>query len=84
MHREWRSIGIWLGNEYVVMPNHLHGIIVILDNDVCRGDPCGRPDQRAGTRPAPTKKQINIVRQYIINNPDNWETDRNNPKNFKN
>ena len=27
-------------------------------------------------------KELNRIRQYIINNPDNWETDRNNPKNF--
>jgi len=27
-------------------------------------------------------KELNRIRQYIISNPDNWETDRNNPKNF--
>ena len=31
-------------DEYVVMPNHLHGIIII--TDARRGDPLGRPYQR--------------------------------------
>ena len=98
-------------DEWVVMPDHLHGIIVILDDDTSR---------RGGSRTAPTTwkrkplgrligafktvstKQINImrkipgaqvwqrnyferivrnetelnrIRQYIIENPSNWESD---------
>jgi len=119
----------------VVMPNHLHGIIVINNSVgatlVVAHDVVAQ-NKRAGTRPAPTTKskslgniigafksittheyiqniktnnwhwfagrlwqrnyyeriirnnqELNRIRQYIINNPDNWETDRNNPKNFK-
>jgi len=56
---------MWLGDHHpyvdldawVIMPNHIHGIVVILDDDIvsrdrrggCRGDPC-----RGGSRTAPT------------------------------
>ena len=48
-------------NEYAIMPNHFHGIIVINNDDICRGDPCGRPNggqaqhNNGQARPAPTK-----------------------------
>ena len=47
-------------DEYMVMPNHLHGIIVIAGSDRCVsvGAPLvgalNNPAKRAGTRPAPT------------------------------
>ncbi|HHT9125118.1 MAG TPA: transposase [Candidatus Brocadiia bacterium] len=102
--------------EYVVMPNHLHGIILITDD--CRG----------GSRTAPTgiikrkplgrligafktvsskhinkihyisgssiwqrnyyehiirnENELNLIREYIINNPAQWADDENNPNNF--
>lgn len=30
-------------DEFVIMPNHIHGIVFIMDNLNCRGDPCDRP-----------------------------------------
>ncbi|MBI4773839.1 MAG: transposase [Deltaproteobacteria bacterium] len=98
-------------DEYTIMPNHLHGIIVI--TDVVEG----------GSRTAPTEKhkpigrlvgafktmsskginhlrntpglkiwqrnyyehiirnddELNRIREYIANNPAQWETDRENP-----
>lgn len=44
-------------DEFMVMPNHFHGIFWIL-NSCRRGNPCGCPNkERAGTRPAPTNKK---------------------------
>jgi REP element-mobilizing transposase RayT len=97
-------------NEYVIMPNHVHGIVII--NDV-----------GAGFKPAPTIKhglpeiirgfktfsarrinkyrntpgqklwqrnywehvirdenELNRIREYIMNNPLQWELDEENPK----
>ena len=141
-------------DEHIVMPNHLHGII-ILNNDDVGANPRVRPLGIAGNKeaqekydqaqeptngkrgqaqgPAPTKNggrlflgdvvgrfesftmnqyilgvknhqwkpfhkklwqrnyyehiirnenELNIIRQYIIDNPLNWETDRENPKNW--
>ncbi len=127
-------------DEYVIMPNHFHGIIFITENMAGamdtpvsrRGSPCGCPapgqtDQGVGTSPTPTK-QINLgdivgafksittdqyiagvhqsgwppfhrrlwqrnyyehivrneaewqkIRQYIRNNPLQWELDIENP-----
>jgi REP element-mobilizing transposase RayT len=114
----------WLEEQYsyvsldawVVMPNHLHGIVVIHDDD---GD-----GHRGGSRTAPTKRkplgrligafktvstkqinkmrdapgaqfwqrnyyetiicnerQLNALRQYIVENPLKWALDRENPDN---
>jgi len=93
-------------DEFIVMPNHLHGIVCILDDT----------DARAGHRPAPThglseivralksysaqrinimrgaenvpvwqrnyfehiirdEKDLDRIRQYIIDNPSNWGHD---------
>ena len=129
-------------DEYVVMPNHFHGIIVIHKNE-CRDIPrgysfpceypvfngypsaCGHPDpapERASARGAPTlgdvvgafkslsvnawlkvikteninargkfwqdnyyehvlrnEEEMDRIRQYIVNNPLQWELDRENP-----
>jgi putative transposase len=53
-------------DEFVVMPNHVHGIVVLNDHDV------GAPlvgalstDKRAGTRPAPTD-DIDITTNGVI------------------
>ena len=127
-------------DEYQIMPNHLHGIIVItgeMDNPpvgatlvVARLDQAGiKPDSRAGIKPAPTENKIitlgniigafksltthkyincvktknwkpfykrlwqrnyyehiirnendlNEIREYIKNNPQMWDRDRDNP-----
>ncbi|OGR04355.1 MAG: hypothetical protein A2511_07240 [Deltaproteobacteria bacterium RIFOXYD12_FULL_50_9] len=124
---QWRNIPSRFSNvildEYVIMPNHLHGILVIR-----RDTPCGYPDEtvapanRMPARGVPTvgeivgafkslcinawlkvvkTEQINArakfwqanyyehvirnegemecVREYIINNPLQWELDRENP-----
>ncbi len=103
-------------DEWVVMPNHLHGILIINDN--CKG----------GSRTAPTEtmrrkslgrligafktvsskqinqirstpghavwqrnyyehiirgeKEMNRIREYIIDNPAKWADDENNPENI--
>jgi len=111
-------------DEWVVMPNHFHGIVWIRQTDgtsdtVCRGTARRAPTVEqfgksvAGSLPtiirafksAVTKRinesrntpgaglwqrnywehivrnenELNRIRQYIIDNPKNWETDRENP-----
>jgi REP element-mobilizing transposase RayT len=112
-------------NEYVIMPNHLHGIIYIRRDTACRvstlacrqptleqfGKPvCGSiPTIVRSFKSAVTKcinetqktpgaiiwqrnyydhiirgeYELNRIREYMINNPSNWDTDRNNPKNWQ-
>ena len=69
----------WLGQQYpyvdldewVVMPNHLHGIIVICDDcrgdlrrcdsctgDSCKGDSCKGDSRKGDSRIAPTRKPL--------------------------
>jgi len=74
-------------DEWVIMPNHFHGIVIINDYS---GD-----DQSLGARDAPLdlgardapqrnyyesilrdEKYLAVVREYIINNPKNWPNDR--------
>ena len=99
-------------DEFVVMPNHFHGIMWIRAH--CRGDrpvaPTGpRPHSlgslMAGFKPAATKRinklrrtpgaklwqrnyyeriirnddELHRIREYIINNPAQWDMDRENP-----
>jgi len=109
-------------DEWVVMPNHFHGIVWITHGTVrhCRGDrpvaptirpvaPTAGPQPRslgamvAGFKSAVTKRinesrqtpgaklwqrnyyehivrnenELNRIRQYIIDNPKNWKSDRN-------
>jgi len=134
---QWQALPNKFSNidldEYVIMPNHLHGIVVI--NDVSVGATLAVAQNtaagRAGASPTPImnrltlgdiigtfksisvnkwlkhirqnnidalgifwqrnyyehiirdQKSLNRIRQYIISNPNNWETDENNPKNFK-
>ena len=35
-------------DEYIVMPNHIHGIIVINDIGRCRGEPLWSPESKNG------------------------------------
>jgi putative transposase len=110
----------WLAIQYkhivldawVIMPNHLHGIIVIVD-EYCRGGSRTAPTQQRkpigrliGAFKTVSTKHINNIRntpgfpvwqrnyyehiirneesltqirQYILNNPGQWEFDRENP-----
>ena len=100
---------------WVIMPNHLHGIMVIVD---CRGTACRAPTGKFGnptlgslptiirsfksavskrintlrdTPGAPvwqsnyhehvirSEEDLNRARQYILDNPLQWEMDENNP-----
>ena len=109
-------------DEFTIMPNHIHGIIVIVG-----ATPCGRPDIGQAQGPAPTTMlsladvmhrfktlttkrytdgvkqfgwpafpgrlwqrnyyehiirnddELNRIREYIANNPMQWELDRENP-----
>lgn len=129
-------------DEFIVMPNHGHGILVITDkafDNPRRGAPLWSPEmgQAQGTAPTvptgdnqrhdPTlgnilgawksivtgeyikgvhhknwqpferkllqrdywehiirnERELNAIREYIINNPANWENDDQNPKNIK-
>ena len=111
-------------DEYIIMPNHIHGIIIIVDDNrrhaTGRGDPRGTPTRpvaptikpgpkpksigsiMAGFKSAVTKRvnayrgapgqklwqrnywehiirneiELNRIRNYIINNPKNWDEDR--------
>lgn len=104
----------WLANQYeytdidefVIMPNHLHGILII--NDCAGGSLTARTSKPLGSLIGAYKtvssKQINLIRntpgisvwqrnyyehiirseqemnkirEYIINNPLNWESDEN-------
>jgi REP element-mobilizing transposase RayT len=120
-------------DAFVVMPNHVHGIIMIVEPSVGTGSAgtgfVGAGFVRAGSEPAPTtdepphkkrhglpeivrqfktfsarhinslrhasggpvwqrnyyehvirnEKSVNSIREYIINNPLQWELDRENP-----
>ena len=72
-------------NEYVIMPNHIHGILQIVGADPCVG-PCTWPPfdgklwQRGYyERLIRSEEELNIFRQYIQLNPVKWEEDEENP-----
>jgi REP element-mobilizing transposase RayT len=99
-------------DEYVIMPNHMHGVLIITDG--CRGGsrtaptegtrkPVGRLigafktvstkriNQLRGTPGVPVwqrnyyehiirnAESLNRISEYIVNNPGQWELDRENP-----
>ncbi len=88
-------------DESIVMPNHLHGIIVLESSsdstkpisEIIRGfktfsakainqerDLRGIPvwQRNYYDRIIRNELELDRVRQYIINNPQNWDTDKNN------
>ena len=105
-------------DEFVIMPNHIHGIVIIIESNV---GATGRSPLLKGPKPksigafvagfksAVTKRinsirgtpgmpvwqrnyyehiirnerDLDEIRQYIINNPLKWELDTENPKNIK-
>ena len=123
VYKYWIEIpqhfGNTLSDEFVIMPNHVHGIVVIENNNVmhdvraCHGMP-----QRFGTSISKSlpmivnhfksavkrwcnnngfeyfqwqrnyyehiirnESELNRIREYIKNNPIQWEFDRNNLRN---
>ena len=99
-------------DEWVVMPNHLHGIIFINKPNYSNWEPNKFGPQsmnlgsimrgyKAGVKSFATtneivftwqskfhdhiirsEEELNRIRQYIIDNPKNWERDRNNQDNL--
>ena len=121
VHKFWYEIPQYFGNvildEFIIMPDHVHGILIIC-NKPCRDGVT--PSLQYRQRPTlgqivgyfkyqSTKSinefrnmpgvsiwqtrfhehiirnehELNIKRKYIINNPLNWEFDRNNPNKRK-
>jgi REP element-mobilizing transposase RayT len=109
-------------DEYVIMPNHFHGIIIINAGNMCRGMACHAPTGRQFARPIAhslstiigafksavtrkinkirntigtpvwqrnycehiirNKRELSHIKEYIQNNPLQWDNDENNPVNF--
>ena len=75
-------------DDFVIMPNHFHGIVVIpVGADLCVG-----PDSEGAHIGAPLQWQrnyyehvirdegsLNRIREYILNNPAQWARDPENP-----
>ena len=100
-------------DAFVMMPNHIHGIIIINNNPVGNRPACSVNKNNnlsviIGSYKATVTKQINRInntvfqwqksfhdhiirktdslekiREYIVNNPLNWDNDENNPVNYK-
>lgn len=103
-------------DEYIIMPNHIHGIITICECDnCCRGEitsPLHKPtlgeiiayfkyqstkliNKIQGTsgkrfwqrsyydRIIRNEKELNNIRDYVLNNPIKWQYDEENPDRFK-
>ncbi len=146
LHSQWEALPQRFPNveldEFIIMPNHLHGIIVITDKTKPNAIPSDASKRggamntgEAGISRTPTEDaphdptlgnivgawksivtdeyirgvyhlnwqpfdrklfqrnywehivrdepDLNRIREYIINNPTNWESDENNPKNMK-
>jgi REP element-mobilizing transposase RayT len=64
-------------DEFIVMPNHVHGIIV-LSNDVGARRCLAPFNNEYSTTDA---DELNRIREYIINNPAKWAEDEDNPVN---
>ena len=136
---KWNNIPVHFINAeldlYIIMPNHIHGIIVLNNIDVGakhfhqKNTSNDNPSQNAsplramphGTKPGSlsaiiqnfvsvstrkmnqfrktagaklwqrnfyehiirNEKELNALREYIVNNPLNWDSDENNPNNIK-
>lgn len=48
VHKNWEELEYRYTNiklhDFIVMPNHFHGIIEIIDTSICRGKPCVCPE----------------------------------------
>jgi putative transposase len=89
-------------DEFIVMPDHLHGIIMIVESSIDHPQPISEIirgfktfsaraiNKTRGLRGIPVwqrnyydriirdELEIDRVRQYIINNPQKWDTDKSN------
>ena len=127
---KWKNIPAHFGNveldEFVIMPNHIHGIIIIVDTIVgakhsLNASPLHLPlPLQYGTSPGSlpaimqnfqsvttrkinqircslgnkfwqrnyyehvirNEKELNALREYIVNNPLKWDLDKDNPINM--
>ncbi|RXK88265.1 hypothetical protein EST62_03950 [Chlorobaculum sp. 24CR] len=66
--RHWRTLPEWFPmvslDEYVVMPNHLHGIVVINESEQSRQRDAGKrvgAGDRVGARPTPTGPTLGMI-----------------------
>jgi putative transposase len=109
---------------FEIIPNHIHGNIVIKIQDLVGADPCVSPEKKKGKHVGlplhrmiqwyktmttnkyfrlnkkvignklwqrnyyehiiRDEKDLNEIREHIINNPLEWELDKENPRNIKN
>ncbi len=80
-------------DEFIIMPNHTHGIIVFGYNV---GAQCARGINQMRNSPGfpvwqrnyyehiiRNEDEMNRIREYIIYNPAKWAEDENNPANIK-
>jgi putative transposase len=83
-------------DQYVVMPNHIHGIIVITEKteSPCRGLINQTPTYAIHKRGfidfswqrnyyehiIRNERELNKIQKYIMNNPRKWDLDRENPR----
>ena len=99
-------------DAFVIMPNHIHGIIIIKcpigNRPACSVNKNNNLSVIIGSYKSTVTKQINRknnntfkwqksfyehiirttdslnkIREYIVNNPINWDKDKNNPLNYK-
>jgi len=71
-------------DEYIIMPNHTHAIIINIGKDPVGADLCVcQNDHRHGRTPGEhivrNEKKMGLIREYIRNNPAQWNTDKDNP-----
>lgn len=78
---------------FQIMPNHVHGIIVIDNNLINQRNDFGlgnvnnkqnlvNRQSRYWDHIIRNEKSLNSIRQYIIDNPKNWRIDQNNQINI--
>ncbi len=77
----WRSIGRYARarpDYFVVMPNHIHGIIWLTG-----ATPVGaQHTPKSGHLSANKHRELETIREYILANPRKWAEDPNNPNNY--
>ncbi len=71
-------------DQFVIMPNHVHGILTIVNPR--RGTACRAPTGRTTwwqrnyyEHIIRNEESLARIRKYIANNPENWDSDDENP-----